>query len=556
MHRMTRDAASADIRAPFDGTRWRFKDDQVVLEARASDRFVRIESASEPAQTFRVTRVVGGRTREDFVGVDVNGGSEELVLPVSFLLTPRTLRYKGYSVMVHERPSLRAGPVWRQTCIFCHNTVPEMDRLLAVFAAGPPPRYQGQNVERWLPAERQARFSLGNLETYRDAVEGEVARLGGQPLRTADSQGRLTRAAIEVVRTRFGAPSLVEVGIGCEACHGGGREHLRNPAVHPSWLPTAPWLDVTLPAARPGVASVAATPPEAARALAENRVCARCHQVLFSRYPYTWEGGRRDAGAGGSHINSGEARDFLLGACADAMRCTTCHDPHGGHDPAAVRSTPSALDSTCTACHASFRDPEASRAHSHHDPRSAGGACVSCHMPRKNMGLEGTLTRYHRIGSPTDPERVLGDRPLECALCHAGRTVANLVDTMERWWPVRYPRQRLKELYGSLDADVLRATLELGKPHERVVAVAALGEAGARDAAPLVARELLDEYPLLREWARRSLQKTLGRCEVDLAADDAAIARQAQSCVGAAAVPTAPVHGPARADPGDEEPED
>ena len=28
-----------------------------------------------------------------------------------------------------------------------------------------------------------------------------------------------------------------------------------------------------------------------------NRTCARCHQVLFSRYPFTWEGGERRAGA-------------------------------------------------------------------------------------------------------------------------------------------------------------------------------------------------------------------------------------------------------------------
>jgi hypothetical protein len=126
-------------------------------------------------------------------------------------------------------------------------------------------------------------------------------------------------------------------------------------------------------------------------------------------------------------------------------------------------------------------------------------------MPRKNMGLDGRLTRYHRVGPPTDPARVLGDRPLECALCHADRTVADLVDTMERWWPVRYPRQRLQELYGSLDANVIRATLERGKPHEKAVAIGVLAEKRATDAAPLVARELANEYPLVREWARRAL---------------------------------------------------
>ena len=127
-------------------------------------------------------------------------------------------------------------------------------------------------------------------------------------------------------------------------------------------------------------------------------------------------------------------------------------------------------------------------------------------MPRKNMGLDGALTRYHRIGSPTEPARVLGDRPLECALCHADASVRHLVDTMEAWWPQqRYPRQRLEELYGSLDANVMRATLERGKAHEQAVAIGTLAEAHARDAAPLIARQLGNEYPLVREWARRAL---------------------------------------------------
>jgi predicted CXXCH cytochrome family protein len=210
--------------------------------------------------------------------------------------------------------------------------------------------------------------------------------------------------------------------------------------------------------------------------------------------------------AGGSHINSGEARDFELGGCAGAMACTACHDPHGADaaEKMSALATP-AGNATCTRCHAELGDRERLRGHAHHDPDGAGGACIACHMPRKNMGLDGSLTRYHRIGSPADPERVLGDRPLECALCHADRSVRQLVDAMEKWWPVRYPRQRLEELYGSLDANVLRATLERGKAHEQAAAIGVLKEAKARDAAPLIARQLGNEYPLVREWAKRAL---------------------------------------------------
>jgi hypothetical protein len=128
--------------------------------------------------------------------------------------------------------------------------------------------------------------------------------------------------------------------------------------------------------------------------------------------------------------------------------------------------------------------------------------------------------------------------------------VRSLVDAMEAWWPVRYPRQRLEELYGSLDANAMRATLERGKPHEQVVAIATFGEARAREEAPLVAEKLLADYPLVREWAKRALVAILGRCDVDLAADDAAIAKQAASCRGA------PLLRSHKADTTDEEPED
>ncbi len=558
MHRMTRDARGAEIRAPFDGDTLRFKDDTVVLERRGEDRWVRVERPGN-SKTYRVTRVIGGRTREDFAGVEVGGHGEEVVLPVSYVLGTGTLRYKGYSVMVHERTTVRAGPIWSRSCIFCHNTVPEMDRLVGAIAGASAPAYQGEQVDRWLPADRRAHVRVTDEGAFATAVSAEIAQLGGVAPGSGDGAPSIARRAIDVVRSGFDGGALVEVGIGCEACHGGAREHARDPRIRPSLVPVAPWLDVDLPVAKTSSLPTPAMHPApadvASEAQAINRACARCHQVLFSRYPFTWEGGRRDGAAGGSHINSGEARDFLLGGCSGAMACTTCHDPHGAEPAEKLRAlaTP-AGNATCTACHAELADRARLKEHAHHEPDGAGGSCVACHMPRKNMGLDGTLTRYHRIGSPTDPARVLGDRPLECALCHADRSVGSLVQAMEQWWPVRYPRQRLAELYGSLDANVMRATLELGKPHEQAVAMATLGAARDRSAVPLLARQLLGDYPLVREWAKRALTAILGRCDVDLAADDASIARAAVSCGGAS--PSGTVAPPARASSDGEDPED
>src|SRR5207253_4748546 len=209
--------------------------------------------------------------------------------------------------------------------------------------------------------------------------------------------------------------------------------------VHPDFAPRSAFLQ-----ARPDGGG------EITRAEQVNRVCARCHQVLFSRYPFTWEGEMRRGGRpGGSSITSGEARDFLLGGCARGMSCTTCHDPHAEDRPQKLArlATPEG-NGVCTTCHADYQGAEALRRHAHHDPAGAGGSCIACHMARKNMGLGYALTRYHRIGSPTDKARVEHDRPLDCALCHADRSVGTLVADMERLWGKGYARAALRGRYG------------------------------------------------------------------------------------------------------------
>jgi hypothetical protein len=557
MHRMTRDAATADVRAPFDGSALRFKDDVVTLESHDRDRFVRITRGGGGGdEVYRVTRVIGGRQREDFAGVRVRdvrgpaggggardaGAGDELVLPVSYLIFSGSLRYKGYSVLVHERASAHAGPVWNQTCIFCHNTVPFFSTVLGALAGPSAPRYQGEVVDALLPATRRWTWAVGDGRALRAALDDEMAHLGARPLGDGTAPARALREAIVATRARFTGDDVVETGIGCETCHNGARAHVESSAVLPGFAPETPLLAQTRLPARD---------PAAARAQAIDRVCARCHQVLFSRYPWTWEGRRRhDAEPGGSTINSGEGRDFLLGGCASALACTACHDPHDARDRRA-RDEALALpagNAACTRCHTGLAGPTALKAHAHHDPTGAGAACVACHMPRKNMGLDTTLTRYHRIGSPTDPDRVLRDRPLECALCHEGASIESLVVSMERWWNKAYPRQELSRLYGDLGARTLVATLERGKPHEQAVAAAVLGERHARAAGPLIARQLVNEYPLVRAFAARALTGAIGKdCAIDVSADTARIEESARACltsVGLTDAPWAPVTPP------------
>jgi predicted CXXCH cytochrome family protein len=547
MHRMTRVPEGTDVRAPFDGRVFRFKDDSARVTERDGVRFVELTSKAFGDHAYRVTRVIGGRYREDFAGVEVTAAAPgarvveshmsghvagaELILPLSYVFETGSFRLKGYSVLVGERPGLRAGGVWNQTCVFCHNTVPYFATTWGDLHGPGAPGYQGEVVDRLLPRDRRWTFEVTDAAAFGHALADELSAIGAvdeaAAARTADvatTEGRRAALApgMRALRTRLRPEHFVELGVGCESCHGGARAHAEEPRVLPDFAPRAAFLRARPPAG------------EATRAEHINRACARCHQVLFSRYPFTWEGRERRGGdAGGSSITSGEARDFMLGGCARQMSCVTCHDPHGeDRREALARLATPAGNATCVRCHPALAAPEALRAHAHHDPAGAGGSCVACHMPRKNMGLGYALTRYHRIGAPTERARVEADRPLECALCHADQTVASLVGTMERWWGKRYDRARLVGLYGDLAARPLVATLARGKAHEQAVALAVLGESRDAAALPAVARQLANPFPLVRYYARRAVDDLRGApCVVDLDRPTPEIEAAARRCV-------------------------
>jgi predicted CXXCH cytochrome family protein len=532
MHRMTRDLHGTQIRAPFTGATFDFRDDSVKMEQIDGERFMRLHSAPDKDSLFRVTKVIGGRYREDFVGAEVDPSAPlskptdaERILPVSYLSFNGEWRYKGYSVMVRERPGLEPGVVWKTACIFCHNTTPTLS-LLFDDVYGPGAHvYQG-SVSVELPDDKRPRYVVRDENALRAALGAELEHLG-RPRDTEhfDLKRALT-ASIDATRDSFDEKDLAELGIGCEACHGGSREHVRDPThVRPSLALRSEFLRVTTPAGG-----------EPTHAQDINRTCAKCHTVLFSRYPYTWEGQSRRHDPGGSSINSGEARDFLLGDCNTQLSCVHCHDPHTEDPKSALTALEGPKgDALCESCHQNLRGDAALSAHTHHAPTSTGSRCLNCHMPKKNMGLAYELTRYHRIGSPTDRERVEGDRPLECALCHTDKTVETLVDTMERFWGKKYDRDRLHQLYGGdLQVNALEMTLKIGKPHERGTAVAVAGRDRRQDLLPEVVAVLGDDYPLVRYFARHAIEQITGApLPIDMNAPSAEVVKSAQQYLAA-----------------------
>ena len=512
MRNMTRDAATATIRAPFDGATLKVGPDTCTVEMTGGVRYMRVVSPTE-THRVRVTKVIGGRYREDFVGVEADG--VERVLPITYVFSTKTWRYKGYSVMVKERPAMSWKGEWAKECIGCHNTLP-LATLLYDELYGPSlPAYQGKMSDRVLPASRTWPAQTLDPNGLARALADEIRYLGARPPDGSDVRAMLPAAAT-AMEQKLDGKHLVELGIGCEACHNGAREHSLEPSVKPAFAATSPLFGVSPPRGQTGT-----------NAQWINHTCAKCHTVLFTRYPWTWEGSkRRDRSPGGSSISSGEGRDYQLGACSSQMACTACHDPHTEDPPDKLRALGTqAGDHVCAGCH--HVAPE----HSHH--QSVG--CIACHMAKKNMGLDYELNRYHRIGSPTEVARVEKDRPLECALCHADKSVESLVATMETWWGKHYDRDKLRALYGAdLSVNVMRATLLTGKPHEQAVAIAVLGEARDRSATAALAPMLAHEYPLVRYFAQRALQTITGDpVAIDVNAPEADVRQAANQWLAA-----------------------
>ena len=434
------------------------------------------------------------------------------------------LRYKGYSVMVHERATLRAGPVWSRTCIFCHNTVPEMDRLLGALAGPRRPRTRASRStagSRRRAARRvsvtddgalRARRGRRDRAARRRALRRRRRRAERRPARHRRRPRRLRRRRARRGRHRLrGLPwRRARARPRSRACAPRSCRRRRGSTSRPASRRAAPQAhQPRLRAVPPG--PLLALPVHLGGRAARRDRGRQPHQLgRGARLP-----ARRMRERDGVHHLPRSPRRRRRRAAEATSRA---RHPRGQRD-LHRRATSQLADASACARHA------------HHDPDGAGGSCVACHMPRKNMGLDGTLTRYHRIGSPTDAARVLGDRPLECALCHADRSVAR-----SRRRDGAVVAGSLSRASGSRSSTArstptsIRATLERGKPHEQAVAMATLGEARARDAAPLIAKQLVNDVPARPRVGEARARKILGRCDVDLAADDESIARAAAAC--------------------------
>jgi len=232
------------------------------------------------------------------------------------------------------------------------------------------------------------------------------------------------------------------LAINCESCHGPAGEHatimsyiVRGVIAKPTTI---------------GISSMAGLPPKESL-----NVCFQCHAVktplkngylpgqnleefyslrlalLGNQNPYSIDGRIKTFGYQQNHMFSD---CFINGS----MTCTSCHNPHSQNYQDINRQllVDRFDDQQCTTCHAAKADNPAS--HTFHVLGSAGGKCVSCHMPfrqEEGIGSEIKFTRSdHTISIPRPVYDQSQGFESACIQCHSDQSEEVLQDYVNKWW--------------------------------------------------------------------------------------------------------------------------
>lgn len=361
------------------------------------------------------------------------------------------------------------GLTYASSCNFCHTTFPLADMFVRM-----PDRIG-------LTLNQRSLFELSKYVAQNHPAIFD----GSQP------PERVSADAIQAMTGTFIAfdarHEAAALGITCEACHLGCRQHAQQPTVKPPFAPQSPHL----------LTFKEDPMPEFGRQPANiNAICGRCHT-----------GERPTYAAGMATWNSTEHTDAMRGSCYSQLTCIDCHDPHKATGPVWSK-TADQDDASCLRCHQKFEQPTMRQAHTRHTSGSDGDRCMNCHMPHINEGLQ-DVVRTHTIFSPTEPKMLAAGQPNACNLCHLDKSIQWTLGYLKDWYGKSYPQADIALGNSQPTEPVGLAWLRHQHPATRLTAVAAFARLGARWGFPAMLPLLDDPYLLNRQFAQLSIEKLL-----------------------------------------------
>jgi hypothetical protein len=356
-------------------------------------------------------------------------------------------------------------------CNYCHTTFPLGDMLIRN------PKVLGKHAPTDL-----------HLSTADYLKVTHQSMIGPLPDTESVDHGRVEQLMNDFAYLE--APDhAVTLGVSCEACHLGCRDHAERKLERPDFAPNSPHLLV-------GKAVKQTVSDAERRREYVNWACGRCHA-----------GGRPTFANGISTWNSIEYSDAMQGSCYSELTCIDCHNPHQKIGPKWTR-TAEQDDASCLKCHQNFNDSDQRAAHTHHAPGSSGDRCLNCHMPRINEGLQ-DVVRTHTIFSPSDSQMIEANHPNACNLCHLDKPIDWTIDHLQTWYGAAYNEDLLAKNYPQRDAAVGIGWLQSESEAVRLVGAEALTREDSRWALPELIEALDDPYLLNRQFATKGLQQML-----------------------------------------------
>lgn len=443
---------------------------------------------------YSVTQTIGSRFFQYYVGKGVSGPEPEghdfygvdHVLPFGYWLDRNEWiptvhvhwvqhggdRIDEEDVPSHERPdpfAARDGSIGftpYYLCSQCHSTYALGDLLMR----------NAEVVGRHAP--RMMHLAMAD---YLDAAYPQLWSADTEP---GQLSGDDLTGLLQGIRNWEAPDHATSLGITCEACHLGCKEHAEGRQKLPPFSPQSPHLFVE---------STSGGLPDSSRNHENvNWVCGRCHT-----------GNRRLLAGGMATWNSTEYTDAMRGSCYSQLKCIDCHNPH---EPTGSEwSKPLVeVDQVCLQCHGGYASPAALEQHTHHSATGAGSRCVNCHMPRINEGLQ-DVVRTHMIYSPTEPTMLRHRHPNACNLCHVGETDKWAINHMGEWYASPLP-----SLDGEADEPAGLVWLRHADQSVRLLGADAISRAEAHWALPQLLDALDDTYLLNRQFARIAVERLMG----------------------------------------------
>ena len=452
---------------------------------REGDNYLMSAERGSVRRRWIIHRTIGSRYFQYYVGVQTAGpeptGDERYttdhVLPFGFWLTKQqwvpTVHINDTRTESGDDPKHNpyedfyfAG--YDRSCSQCHTTLPMSEWLLRSpdVVGKYTPYLMTMGLSDYLLKQRQ----LPEAKTP-DKLNNEQVNEVMKALVENKLEARIWRLGIE-----------------CESCHNGAREHAAHPEqVPPHFFPTSPFLQAKLPEKNPHGRTHENL----------NWTCARCHTGNRPEFPgqiNTW--------------NSVEFSDAARGSCYSKLECVNCHNPHKPTGLAWTQ-TPEQDDASCLKCHDKYKETLARKSHTHHAAGSEGDRCMNCHMPKINEGMD-QLVRTHTIHSPTKRELIEQNGPNACNLCHLDKPIDWTLANLKDWYGKTYEKSMIARYYPERESSVGHGWLHHEFQATRLVAAATYGLQKRKESLPDLVSILDDSFLLNRQFGQMAVENVAG----------------------------------------------